>query len=100
MGSGVLVANYQPVVISMADSFNNSFFRGRGKSAAARYAAKVGPTCVMCARPALRRVGSKGYCKVHMAAAGRHLKQARRDSLESAQRAGTAWVDADGNPEE
>lgn len=49
-------------------------FRGRSTKVAAWHSKKLGPTCCLCARAALRRVGTKGYCRAHLADAARHMK--------------------------
>lgn len=65
---------------------------GRGKTVAARYAAQLSGRCAKCDKVALRRVGSKGYCKEHMAAAMAHRRKVNADGQAKALRRGTAHM--------
>lgn len=62
---------------------------GLGKTVAARYAAQLSGRCAKCDKVALRRVGAKGYCKEHMAAALLHRRKLNVEGEAQAQRRGT-----------
>ena len=63
-----------------------------GQVTAARYAAKIKPTCVLCDRVALYRVGTKGYCRMHYAEAVKHRRRVMLNGEYNARRHRTEEV--------
>jgi hypothetical protein len=78
------------------ESFNDRFFNGRGKVKSAQYAARLSGRCAKCDKAALRRVGTKGYCKQHFAAAVSHQRKVQHTGDFSARVTGVDFASETG----